>query len=59
MRKFRIEYLFVNSKFGFSNSVTVEAINEDQATEKAKGEVRDCYGSKMFPRFQFRQPIAL
>ena len=29
--KYRIEYFFNHSKFGFSNSITVEAINQKEA----------------------------
>lgn len=38
---------------GFNNSITIEAINEDEAITKAKNEVSGVYGSKMLNRFSF------
>jgi hypothetical protein len=54
IKKVTIIYTFNNSKFGFNNSITVEAINDDQALDKARYEVSGAYGSKMLPRFSFK-----
>lgn len=59
MKQYRIEYFFNHSKMGFSNSVTVYAIDEKQAADKAVSEVSGCYGSGMLKRFSFRPPVAL
>lgn len=53
LNRFRVTYQFNNSKFGFQNSITVNAFNEDHAIDNAKKEVSDCYGSKMLRRFSF------
>lgn len=47
-------YTFNHSKMGFNNSVTVDAINDEMAIEKAKQEVAGVYGSKMLRRFSFK-----
>ncbi len=47
-------YNFNHSKMGFSNEITVEAISEEQAIEKAKVAVSECYGSKMLKKFTFK-----
>ncbi len=52
--KYQVTYFFNHSKMGFSNSVTVEALSIDHAIENAKQAVKDCYGSKMLPRFTFK-----
>lgn len=52
--KFTIVYSFNHSKMGFNNSITVEAMNHEQAIEKAKNEVSMCYGSKMLKKFSFK-----
>lgn len=54
IQKFTVVYQFRHSKMGFQNSVTVEAINKEQALEKAKQEVSQCYGSAMLKRFTFK-----
>lgn len=51
---YRVVYFFNHSKMGFSNSITVEAINPDQAIEKAKHEVACVYGSGMLKKFTFK-----
>ncbi len=56
INKFRIEYIFNNSKFGFTNSVTVEAISPEQATEKAIDQISGVYGKAMLKRFTLRTP---
>ena len=53
-KKYRIIYSFHHSKMGFNNSITVEALNVDQAIEQAKNEVSGCYGSAMLKRFSFK-----
>lgn len=56
--KYRIEYWFKDSKMGFSNSITVEAISPEQASEKAKKEVGMAYGSAWVKKkFTFKEPI--
>lgn len=50
---YRVTYFFNHSKMGFSNSVTVNAMNIELAIEQAKKEVAGCYGSKMFNKFSF------
>jgi len=56
---FRVVYNFKHSKMGFQNSITVTALNLEDATKQAKDAVSECYGSKMLPRFTFNQPVAL
>lgn len=57
--KYRVDYVFNNSKLGFTNSVTVMANDEKQAYDKARMEVIDCYGSGMANKFTYKQPIKL
>lgn len=52
--KFTIVYSFNHSRMGFNNSVTVEAMNYEQAVEKAKIEVSGVYGSSMLKKFTFK-----
>ena len=47
-------YSFNDSKMGFNNSITVEAVNDAQALDKAKHEVAMCYGSSMLKKFSFK-----
>jgi len=54
LQKFTITYTFKHSSMGFNNSITVEALNKDQAIEKAKHEVQMCYGSSMIKKFSFK-----
>ncbi len=49
-----IIYQFNHSKMGFQNSVTVTAINDEQAIDKAKDEVSGVYGSGMLKKFTFK-----
>lgn len=51
---YTIVYTFNHSKMGFNNSISIEALNYEQALEKAKREVSMCYGSKMLKRFSFK-----
>ena len=53
-KKVTIIYNFKDSKMGFSNEITVTAINDEQAIDKAKDEVSGCYGSSMLKRFSFK-----
>ena len=53
-KKVTVIYTFNNSKFGFNNSITVDAINDQQAIDKAKYEVAGCYGSSMLKKFSFK-----
>ncbi len=39
---------------GFQNSITVEALNVDDAIKDAIKQVSEVYGSKMLPRFTFK-----
>lgn len=54
MKRYTITYFFNHSRMGFSNQITVEATNEEQAREKARAEVSQTYGSKMLKRFTFK-----
>lgn len=53
-KQYRIIYTFHNSKFGFNNSLTVEALSIEQALEDVKKQVSEVYGSKMINRFSFK-----
>lgn len=53
-KSYTVIYTFKHSKMGFNNSITLDAINEDTAIEKAKHEVSMCYGSGMLKRFSFK-----
>lgn len=54
LQSFTIAYTFNHSKMGFNNSITVDALNKEQAIEKAKKEVSMCYGSDMLKKFSFK-----
>lgn len=54
MKKYTVIYTFKHSKMGFNNSITIEALNKEQALEKAIAEVSQCYGSGMLKRFSFK-----
>lgn len=56
---YRITYFFKHSKMGFSNSITVTAINEQDASKKAIDAVSGCYGSVMLKKFSFKNPELL
>lgn len=58
-QNYLVEYVFNNSKFVFSNSVIVNATNEDKAKEQALTALSECYGSKMLKRFTLKQPVVL
>ncbi len=53
LHKITVVYTFNNSKFGFNNSITLDAMNNDHAIELAQHEVAGVYGSKMLKRFSF------
>ena len=53
VKKVTVTYWFNHSKMGFNNSITVDAINNQQAIDKAQYEVAGVYGSKMLKRFSF------
>ncbi len=53
-KKVTVLYNFNHSKMGFQNSVTVTAINDEQAIDKAKDEVSGVYGSGMLKKFTFK-----
>jgi len=55
IKNFRVLYEFNNSKFGFTNSVTVECCTPEQAKEKAIHEISCCYGSKMLNKFDIKK----
>jgi len=50
----KVVYYFNHSKMGFSNEITVTAICDEQAIDKAQSEVSGCYGSSMLKRFSFK-----
>jgi len=54
IKKVTVLYNFNHSKMGFQNSVTVDAINDEQAIDKAQTEVAGVYGSAMLKRFSFK-----
>jgi hypothetical protein len=54
MKQYRIIYSFNHSKMGFNNSITLEALNVDQALEQAKKEVAMVYGTAMLKKFSFK-----
>jgi hypothetical protein len=54
VNKVTIVYFFNHSKMGFSNEITVDAICNEQALDKAKDAVSGCYGSSMLKRFSFK-----
>ena len=54
IKKVTVIYFFNHSKMGFSNEITVDAINDEQAIDKAKYEVAGVYGTKMLPKFTFK-----
>ena len=39
---------------GFQNSITITALNVDDAIKDAEKQVSEVYGSKMLPRFSFK-----
>ena len=49
--RFRVTYFYNHPRIGFSNSITVDALDEEQAKEKAVKEISMCYGSDMLKRF--------
>jgi len=53
-KKYRILYTFNHSKMGFQNSITVVALNVDDAIKDVKKQVSEVYGSKILPRFSFK-----
>jgi len=53
-KKYRILYNFNHSRMGFQNSITIIALNVDDAIKDAQRQVSEVYGSKMFPRFSFK-----
>lgn len=54
MQNITVIYSFKHPNMGFQNSVTVQAIDNIQALEKAKEAVSETYGSKMLKRFSFK-----
>lgn len=53
-KKYRILYNFHHSRMGFQNSITIIALNVDMATQDAKKQVSEVYGTKMLQRFSFK-----
>lgn len=53
-KKYRILYSFNHPKMGFQNSLTVTALNVDDAIADAKKQVSEVYGSEMLRRFSFK-----
>ena len=54
----KVIYQFRHSRMGFENQVTVTARNEEEAITAAKNEISAAYGSKMLPRFTFKNLTA-
>ena len=54
-KKYRVHYEFMNSKFGFTNSITLESNCPEFAERNAKVEIEKCYGTKMAKRFKIRK----
>lgn len=54
MKKYRIIYSFNHSKMGFQNSITVIALNVDEAIKDAAKQVSEFYGSNLLNRFSFK-----
>jgi len=54
IKKVKVIYFFNHSKMGFSNEITVDAISNEQALDKAKYEVSGVYGSGMLKKFSFK-----
>lgn len=54
IKKVTVVYNFNSSMMGFNNCITVEAISDEQAIEKAKKAVAECYGSGMLKKFTFK-----
>ncbi len=52
IKKYRVTYQFTRSSFCFQNSVTVDAISEEQASDKGMAEISMCYGSGMTKYFK-------
>ncbi len=52
--RYRILYDFHHSRMGFQNSITVEALNEEQAIEEAKRQVGEVFGNNMVNRFTYK-----
>jgi hypothetical protein len=59
LKKYRILYTFNHSRMGFQNSITVIALDEEAATQDAKKQVGEVYGSKMLPNFSFKTDATL
>ena len=57
--KYQIVYWLRHSKTDFKNSITVEAIDRQQALDKAKESVSGVYGSKMLNKFSFNEPVLI
>lgn len=53
-KKYRIIYSFNHSRMGFNNSITVIALNVDDAIKDATNQVKEVYGSNMINRFTFK-----
>lgn len=53
-KSYRIIYSFNHCKMGFNNSITIIALNVDDAIKDAKNQISEVYGSKMLQRFSFK-----
>jgi len=53
-KPFQVIYSFMHSRMGFQNQVTVQAIGDEDAINKARHEVAMCYGSGMLKNFKFK-----
>lgn len=58
-QKYRIEYFYKHSTMGFSNSITVTAINPETATQIASTEISEVYGSSNMKCFTLKSPILI
>lgn len=53
-KKYRIIYSFNDRKLGFNNSITVTALNVDDAIKDAQKQVQEVYGIGMMSKFRFK-----
>lgn len=54
LKSYRILYYFNHAKMGFSNSITIKALNVDLAIKDAEKQVQETYGSGMIKKFTFK-----
>ena len=54
LKQYRIIYTFDHSKMGFQNSITINALNVDDAIKIAKIQVSEVYGNELLKKFSFK-----